>query len=91
MLGTQVSGRIMRPADDGRYLMVARPENLGLRPAASPEGSAVEGELTGRVHSLQFQGYRTSYHVALPGGRNCRWKPSVKMAPPPSDAVTRWL
>lgn len=36
------------------------------RPAARPEGSAVEGELTGRVHSLQFWGYRTSYHVVLP-------------------------
>ena len=69
VLGTQVSGRIMRPADDGRYLMVARPENLGLRPAASPEGNAVEGELTGRVLSLQFQGYRTSYRVVLPGGQ----------------------
>jgi hypothetical protein len=66
VLGTQVSGRIMRLGEDGRYPMVARPENLGLRPAARPEGSAVEGELTGRVLSLQFQGYRTSYHVVLP-------------------------
>jgi iron(III) transport system ATP-binding protein len=70
VLGTQVTGRIMRQSDTGRYLMVARPENLGLRPAAADESALGEGQLSGRIVSLQFQGYRTSYRVALPNGQD---------------------
>ncbi|MCW2307664.1 ABC transporter ATP-binding protein [Rhodobium gokarnense] len=63
--GTLVSGRKMSDAEDGRYLAVARPENLGIRGASGAPG---EGELAGRIKSLQFQGYRTSYAVTLDGG-----------------------
>ncbi|MWB78296.1 ATP-binding cassette domain-containing protein [Pseudooceanicola sp. 216_PA32_1] len=70
VLGTQAAGRIMRQSDDGRYLMVARPENLGIRPAAAPDSAPGDGQLSGRVVSMQFQGYRTSYRVALPDGRD---------------------
>nr|WP_274709281.1 TOBE domain-containing protein [Nitratireductor luteus] len=55
----------MSEAADGRYLVVARPENLGIRKASGAPG---EGEVAGRVRSLQFQGYRTSYRVVLCGG-----------------------
>lgn len=63
--GTAVTGRTMATADDGRYLMVARPENLGIRKAS---GVLCKGELGGRIRSMQFQGYRTSYLVVLAGG-----------------------
>jgi iron(III) transport system ATP-binding protein len=63
--GTRVSGRTMSKADDGRYLMVARPENLGIRKFSRPVG---EGELNGRIQTLQFQGYRTRFHVVLENG-----------------------
>ncbi|MDP2699755.1 ABC transporter ATP-binding protein [Thalassospira sp.] len=63
--GTRVSGRTMSKADDGRYLMVARPENLGIRKFSGPAGA---GELNGHIQTLQFQGYRTSFHVVLENG-----------------------
>ncbi|GGG72584.1 ABC transporter ATP-binding protein [Salipiger pallidus] len=68
VMGTEVSGRITRQSQTGRYLMVARPENLGLR--SSQGADPGEGQLQGHVVSLQFQGYRTSYHVALADGRD---------------------
>ncbi len=63
--GARVSGRTMSRAEDGKYLIVARPENLGIRKASGPKG---DGELNGRIRALQFQGYRTSFHVVLETG-----------------------
>ncbi|MCP1200023.1 ATP-binding cassette domain-containing protein [Notoacmeibacter sp. MSK16QG-6] len=63
--GSNFAGRIMSEANDGRYLVVARPENLGIRKAAAAPG---ECELSGVVISTQFQGYRTSYRVKLKSG-----------------------
>ena len=60
--GTRVSGRTMAVAEDGKYLMVARPENLNIRKETDGRG---EGELAGYIRSTQFQGYRTSYRVVL--------------------------
>lgn len=66
--GTLVAGRTMEVANNGRYLMVARPENITIRRKDSEP--LISGELEGRIASLQFQGYRTSFHVVLKSGEN---------------------
>ncbi len=65
VMGTRVTGRTVTKADDGKYLMVARPENLEIHKAS---GSAGNGQVNGRVQTLQFQGYRTNFHVTLGDG-----------------------
>ncbi|WGI24267.1 ABC transporter ATP-binding protein [Halomonas alkaliantarctica] len=65
--GTLVAGRTMDVAKNGRYMMVARPENITIRMKNS---EPVDGELEGRIASLQFQGYRTSFHVVLKSGED---------------------
>ncbi|MBN9673695.1 ABC transporter ATP-binding protein [Roseibium aggregatum] len=63
--GATVRGRQMAAAADGKYLMVARPENLGIQKAIGTPGP---GQITGRIQTLQFQGYRTNFHVVLDNG-----------------------
>ena len=65
--GTTVTGRTMSTAKDGKYVLIARPENLGIRRSS---GSPQNGELAGRVKMTQFQGYRTGFLVVLNDGTN---------------------
>ncbi|MBD9538930.1 ABC transporter ATP-binding protein [Ensifer sp. ENS04] len=63
--GATVSGRTTSPAEDGKYMLVARPENLAIRRS---RGVPKCGEVVGRVKAVQFQGYRTGLSVVLNDG-----------------------